>query len=266
MEDKDKTLESFGKFLDVIARLRGPDGCPWDREQTAESLRGDLLEEAYEAVEAINEKDPSHVREELGDVLLVTALIARIHAEESLFDMNDVIEDIRTKLIRRHPHVFGTAEVSGTDEVLENWERIKVEVEGREKKSSVIDGVPMSLPPLERSYKIQKKAAKCGFDWPDVSGPEGKVLEEAAEVKEAALKNDMQAVEAELGDLLFSVVNLARHYKVDPALALSRTNAKFERRFRAVETRMAGDGEEMSPDNLLKMDGYWDEVKSMENA
>jgi tetrapyrrole methylase family protein / MazG family protein len=262
----DKTISDrsplFSEFVSIIETLRSPEGCPWDREQTSRTMRGFLLEEAYEAVEAIDEEDPDHVREELGDVLLILGMIARIHEEKNLFSIEDVLKEITAKLIRRHPHVFGDEKVRNADEVLETWERVKTDIEGRNKAASALDGIPGSLPPLERAWKIQKKAAKNGFDWPDSKGPRKKIDEEIEEVEHAIASGESEnRIEEEIGDLLFSVVNYARHLGVDPALALSGTNAKFEARFRNVEERMGEDGESMEPGNLELMDKYWENAK-----
>jgi len=251
---------TFNDFLEIIDTLRSPEGCPWDKEQTPVTLRPHLIEEAYEAVEAIDDDDPDHVREELGDVLLLIAMISRIYSESGKFDFKDVIDEISAKLIRRHPHVFGDEKVHDAEEVLRNWDRIKKDVEGRT-ESSVLDGIPGSLPPLERSYKIQKKAAKKGFDWPDINGPRDKIFEEINEIEEAVANGRTSEIELEIGDLLFSVVNYARHLKIDPALALGRSNRKFESRFKHVETRMMEDGIPMSPENIEIMDRYWDSAK-----
>ncbi len=259
--DSDIQNMIFKNFLGIISTLRGPDGCPWDKEQTAESLRAHLIEESYEAVEAIEEKDPAHVREELGDVLLLISMISQIYSETDDFTFIDVIDEISTKLIRRHPHVFGNEKVDGTQEVLKNWDRIKIDIEGRTDKSSVLDGISGSLPPLGRSYKMQKKAAENGFDWPDINGPKNKIIEELEEIELAVLEESHEDIEGEIGDLLFSVVNYSRHLGIDPALALGRTNRKFEKRFKYVETNMQKDCILMNPENIEIMDRYWDSSK-----
>ncbi len=254
--------QSFTNFLETIKTLRGPEGCPWDKEQTPSSMRTLLLEEVYETLEAINSNDPQHVREELGDVLLIISMIALMYTEQGEFSLDDVFSSINAKLIRRHPHVFANTVVKDSEEVLRNWERIKVEIEGKSKPhESTLEGIPGSLPPLERSYMLQRKAAKKGFDWPDHQGPISKVMEELEELKLAEDKNHR---EEELGDLLFSVVNYARHLKIDPAIALFRSNLKFEKRFRHVEKRMNTDGVPLSPENIDIMDAYWEEAKSVQ--
>jgi tetrapyrrole methylase family protein/MazG family protein len=264
--------EVFRKLYDIVVRLRSPDGCPWDREQTPFSLRKDLIEETYECVEAIDEQDPPHIREELGDIFLLVTMIAYMYEQEGHFTVGDVLEGVSEKLIRRHPHVFGG--LKGEDgsplssaEVLRHWDRIKVEQEGRKPKDSILDEVSRGLPPLDRAWKLQKKAAKAGFDWPDIRGVVSKIEEEIEEVLSAAEKNTTEApsfqaaLEGELGDLLFSAVNLCRYLGVEPSVALQRTNHKFTERFKHIEKRMKETGQAMTPQNLAVMDQYWKEAK-----
>ncbi|MDR1862672.1 MAG: nucleoside triphosphate pyrophosphohydrolase [Treponema sp.] len=264
--------EAFRKLYDIVVRLRSPGGCPWDREQTPLSLRGDLIEETYECVEAIDEEDPSHVQEELGDIFLLAVMIAYMHEQDGHFTVKDVLEDIAAKLVRRHPHVFGEAGARdgrrlSSAEVLSNWAQIKVEQEGRKPKDSILDEVSRGLPPLDRAWKLQKKAAKAGFDWPDIRGVSAKIEEELREVLSAAGSRTQEApsspaaLEEELGDLLFSAVNLCRYLGVEPSVALQRTNLKFTRRFKYVEKRMKETGQVMTPQNLSVMDQYWNEAK-----
>jgi tetrapyrrole methylase family protein/MazG family protein len=252
---------AFSTLYDVIARLRAPDGCPWDREQTPMSLRGDLIEETYECVEAIDEKSPAHIKEELGDLYLLVTMLSYMHQEEGLFTVEEVLRGIAEKLIRRHPHVFGETKVRDSAEVLENWAKIKVEQEGRKPKDSVLDQVSRGLPPLDRAFKLQKKAAKAGFDWPNLEGVTAKIREELGEAEAAARDGNREALEGELGDILFSAVNLCRYLAVDPSVALQRTNVKFEKRFKHVEQRMKESGRTMGPEHLAAMDAYWDEAK-----
>jgi tetrapyrrole methylase family protein/MazG family protein len=269
LAERSPVQEAFAGLYDVIVRLRAPDGCPWDREQDPSTLRGDLIEETFECVEAIDEKDPPHIREELGDLYLLVTMISYMHQQEGTFTVEDVLRGIAEKLIRRHPHVFGETRVADSAEVLENWAKIKIEQEGRKPRDSVLDAVSRGLPPLDRAFKLQKKAAKAGFDWPDLAGVTAKIREELAETEaahdaatEAPPKSGaLEAVEGELGDLLFSAVNLCRYLKVDPSVALQRTNAKFEKRFKYMEKKMKEGGREMSPENLALMDGYWEEAK-----
>ncbi|GHT64832.1 hypothetical protein FACS1894110_05300 [Spirochaetia bacterium] len=263
--------EAFKGLYDIVVRLRAPDGCPWDREQNPMSLRSDLIEETYECVEAIDQKDPAHIREELGDIFLLVTMLAYMHEQEGFFSVADALTTVSEKLIRRHPHVFGAVKVKDSAEVLDNWAKIKVEQEGRKPKDSILDEVSRGLPPLDRSYKLQKKAAKVGFDWAEVKDVIGKIEEELGEVNEEILHSNTveaadtakEAIEGELGDLLFSVVNLCRFLRVEPSVALQRTNVKFENRFKHVEKRMKETNQEMKQGNLKAMDKFWEEAKTL---
>ncbi|MDR1301747.1 MAG: nucleoside triphosphate pyrophosphohydrolase [Treponema sp.] len=270
------TSTAFKGLYDNVVRLRSPEGCPWDQEQTPRSLRGDLIEETYECVEAIDEQDPRHIQEELGDIFLLVTMLSYMHEEEGLFSVADVLTGVSEKLVRRHPHVFGDVKVKDSHEVLDNWARIKVEQEGKKPKDSVLDQVSRSLPPLDRSYKLQKQAAKAGFDWPCQEEVIGKIQEELGEVTEAvdcfkkaaedtlnpkALAAAKENIEAELGDLLFSVVNLCRFLQVEPSVALQRTNSTFTKRFKQVEKRMREAAQEMNQENLALMNRFWEEAK-----
>ncbi len=257
---------AFDQFFGIVRRLRSPDdGCPWDREQTAESLRSSLLEETYECVDAINQRDDDNLREELGDLNLLVTMIAYIKEQDGSFGVADVFADISSKLIRRHPHVFGESSASTPDEIITQWDQIKVEVEGKRPKDSALDDVPASFPPLERAYKIQKKASKVGFDWNEKESVFEKVREELLECVQAADAADSDALENELGDLLFSVVNLCRFLHVDPAAALHRTNQKFVRRFHGVERGMKARGLEMDSSHFTDMDELWNREKASES-
>jgi tetrapyrrole methylase family protein/MazG family protein len=262
------TVKSFGRFFEIVRRLRAPDGCPWDLEQTPLSLRGSLIEETYECVEAIDEGDAAHICEELGDVFLLACMISYMHEQAGIFSVSNVLDKLSEKLIRRHPHVFGdvTAHNSAlnSDDVLANWARIKVEQEGRKPKDSVLDEVSRALPQLERAFELQKKAAKCGFDWTDVSAVFDKVEEELGELKEAAGEEDERALENELGDLLFSAVNLCRFLKINPSVALQGANAKFTRRFKYAESVMKEAGTPMTTAERAIMEKLWNEAKSKE--
>ncbi|GHV74431.1 nucleoside triphosphate pyrophosphohydrolase [Spirochaetia bacterium] len=260
-EPSSHTEKAFKALYDTVARLRAPDGCPWDREQSPVTLRGDLIEETYECIEAIDEKDPAHIKEELGDLFLLVTMLSYMHEQEGLFSVADSLTCITEKLIRRHPHVFGEVKVKDSAEVLDNWAKIKVEQEGRKPKDSLMDQVSRSLPPLDRAYKLQKKAAKAGFDWPGIPGVMGKLEEELGEVTAAIAEGDQESLEGELGDLLFSAVNLCRFLNVEPSVALQRTNAKFVSRFKHVEKRMKETNQTMKPGNLAAMDMFWEEAK-----
>lgn len=268
--DEKRSAEAFARLYGIVARLRAPDGCPWDREQTPASMRGNLIEEAYELVEAIDEKDPAHVREEVGDLFLLATMIAYMYEEEGAFGVADSLHDNADKLVRRHPHVFGDSEASDSAAVLRQWADIKEKVEGKRRKDSLLDEVSRALPPLERAYRVQKKAAKVGFDWPAAEGVWAKAREELLEAEAAceaaAAGGDREALEEELGDLLFSAINLSRYLGVDPAVALHRTVEKFSRRFRHVERRMAESGLPLAAEHFRHMDALWDEAKALEKG
>jgi len=264
-------LESFEKFYNVIIKLRSKDGCPWDREQTANTVRTNLLEEVYECLEAISKNDDFHTAEELGDILLVVGMITRIKEEENAFTFKEVIDRVSEKLIRRHPHVFSNRIVENSNEVIKNWELIKKAEAAAisdnnsedETAKSRLDGISKSFPPLERAYRFQKKASKAGFDWSKIEDVLGKVKEEIGEFEyELAAENkNKEKIEEELGDILFSVINMARFLKVDPSIALHRTNEKFLNRFKKVEKEMEEKGLDMKHENLELMDKLWEEAK-----
>lgn len=248
------------KDLEEIVRiLRAPGGCPWDAEQTHESIRRNFLEEAYEAVEAIDEGSAEHLREELGDVLLQIVLHARMEEEQGRFDLNGVADGICRKLIYRHPHVFGEVKVSGTGEVLSNWEDLKRKEKGQETNTDALSAVARSLPALWRAEKVQKKAKKAGFDWPDVSGALDKLFEEIEELKTAVAEGSN--VEEELGDLLFSAVNVSRFVNVDAEQALTKATDKFIDRFRKVEAQAKAEGRPMEAMSLAELDALWERAK-----
>ena len=265
-----EALEAFGRLYRTIRRLRGPGGCPWDIEQTPLSLRETLIEESYETVEAITEGDGAHVREELGDVFLNATMLSYMYEQEGTFSVADALSTVSEKLIRRHPHVFGRTEgfagpgsdgrTDTADKVLAQWDLIKRGVEGRA-ADSILDEVSRGMPALERAHKLQKKASKAGFDWARLDDVWPKVDEELAELREAVAAGDRNRMEDELGDLLFAIVNIARHLKVDPGVAMTRTNAKFTRRFKRVEAGMKKAGVPMDAAHLSEMDALWDEAK-----
>jgi len=255
------TGKAFEALYNTIIKLRSPDGCKWDREQTPSSLRGALIEETYECLEAIDEHDPAHIAEELGDLYLLTTMIGYMHEQEGKFSVADVLSGVNEKFIRRHPHVFGDVKVKDTSEILSNWNKIKIEQEGRKPKDSLLDEVKSSLPPAERAYALQKKAAKAGFDWQDTDGVIFKIMEELEEVKLAINKEQETQIEEELGDLLFSVINLCRFLKIEPSVALRRTNSKFVSRFKYVEKMMKESNQEMKKENLEVMDQFWNQAK-----
>ena len=258
----------FDEIVDIIERLRASDGCPWDRKQTLETLRTPITEEAYELADAITKGKMGAVKEEAGDLLLQIVFVASLAREQGAFEMKDVVRAICDKLIRRHPHVFGTEDARDADEVLRNWERIKKE-ERQEKHEdlSILAGVPDGLPPLLKANRLQGKAAHVGFDWPkgDAAPLFAKLDEEIGEFKEAAGRGDAQNMEEELGDVLFMAVNLARYFKIDPDAALSRVCAKFKARFQLMEQMAAEEeqngGAPLSGRSLEELDALWDRAK-----
>lgn len=250
MEKKYKNLE---ELIDVVAKLRAPDGCPWDREQTHTSLRPNMLEEAYEAVDAIDENDMAHLREELGDVLLQVLLHSQIASESNEFTLDDVAKELKEKLIHRHPHVFGTAKINNADDVLKTWDKLKSE-EKTERKSAM-DGLSRSQAALISAQKISKRAVKTGFEWPNEKSLYDCVMSEIEEFKEAEIEKDKNHMEEEMGDILFAIVNLARWNKIDAEQALLKANKKFEKRFRKMEdlaTKPLNDYSFEEFDNLWK--------------
>jgi tetrapyrrole methylase family protein / MazG family protein len=281
------------KFEDLVAlqqRLLAPGGCPWDRQQTHETLRTYLLEETYEVLDALDSKESKKIAEELGDLLLQILFHAELGRLAGTFDLGDVIESIYLKMVRRHPHVFGETTAKDAPEVLKNWEQIKVEErraaaqggsgaagarnaapvkdmaeDGDGKNESVLDGVPQSLPALMRAYQLTRRAANVGFDWENITGVLHKVEEEAAELK-AVGPEERERLEEEAGDLLFAAMNAARFLRLDPELALRRANAKFEERFRAMEWEAAREGRKLQGASPAELDELWERVKGASRA
>jgi tetrapyrrole methylase family protein/MazG family protein len=257
---------SFEAFQEIIARLRAPDGCPWDREQNHQTLRANLLEETYEALSALDADDPVHMREEFGDLLLQITLHAQIANEYGEFNIAQVFKGIYDKIIRRHPHVFGDWKVDGVENVLQNWEKLKAaerlemhkENGGAEK--GLLDGVELALPAISQAEEIQRRAARVGFDWPDTRGVVDKINEECQELLNAG---DLASRSDELGDLLFAVVNLARHYDIDAESALRETNTRFRKRFAHIEQAARSQGKTISDLSLDEMENYWQEAKKL---
>ncbi len=247
---------SIQTFVDIVASLRGPDGCPWDRAQTHESLAPYAVEETHELVDAIASADVAAICEELGDVLLQIVLHAQLAAEEGHFVMQEVIDGISAKMVRRHPHVFGDERAKDPAAVEARWKEAK-RSEGR----TVLGGVPQSMPPLARGLRLTQRAASVGFDWPDVAGASTKLDEELSELRHAIGAGDHDPIEDELGDVLFCVVNLARKLDVDPERALARTLAKFERRFAYIEGQLEARGRSADESTLEEMDALWEAAK-----
>jgi len=255
--------KAIDRLLEIMRILRSDQGCPWDREQTLETLRQNLVEESYEVIDAIEAGDRSTLREELGDLLLQIVFQSQICAEEGAFTFDDVAAAIEEKLIRRHPHVFGDTAVTGTEEVLKNWERIKSEEKG-EGKRSVVEGIPRHLPALHKAQQVQSRVARVGFDWKNAADVAGKLDEELAEVRAAIAHQQPDRIREEIGDLLFTVVNLARFLGHNAEEALNETVTRFMRRFREVEERAHADGRAVTDCSLEELDRYWDGVKKAE--
>ncbi len=250
---------SFESFVEVTAHLRAPNGCPWDREQTHESLRKHMLEESYEAISAIDSGNFVDMREEFGDLLLQVVLQSQIANEEGQFNVNQVVQGIYSKIVRRHPHVFGDVEVADVDGVLANWEKLKEKERGKKKDGKgLLDGIPVALPALSQAQEYQDRAARVGFDWPEIEGVLEKIAEEVEEVKRAT---NAEELADEIGDLLFALVNLARWKKVDAESALRGTNMKFKKRFGYVEQEAKKRGRDLSALSLDEMESLWQEAK-----
>ncbi len=253
---------AFESFQEIVAHLRAPDGCPWDKEQTHSSLRQHLLEESYEAISAMDAEDFPAMREEFGDLLLQIVLNAQIASEEGEFTANDVIRGIYDKIIRRHPHVFGDVKVAGVEGVLANWEKLKEKERKQEKKEKgFMDGVPIALPALSQAQEYQDRAARVGFDWPEIQGVLDKIAEEVQEVEQADSETQLSS---ELGDLFFALVNLARWKRVDAESALRGTNQRFRRRFAHIEQGARQQGRNLSDLSLDEMEAFWQEAKKAE--
>jgi len=267
-DSSDPTGSAFVEFVALIARLRAPGGCPWDREQTHRSLKPMTIEEAYEVLEAIDSGDDEHLAEELGDLLLQVVFHSAIAAEEGRFTIDDVVAAVADKMVRRHPHVFGDHKADTPGEVLRNWEALKTaerRAAGKDERgeSSMMDGVSKSLPALMEAFQMTTKAGRVGFDWPSAAGALEKLDEEAQELKTEASRASpaAPAVEEEVGDILFAAVNVARKLGVDPESALKVANRKFRRRFRHVEERLRERGKTPAQSDLEEMDALWNEAK-----
>lgn len=250
--------EKLVELIEIVKKLRKE--CPWDREQTYDSLKAQTLEETYEVIEAIEDKDWQELKKELGDLLLHVVFYSVISEENNLFKIDEVIDSVNKKLIRRHPHVFGDKNISGSEEVKQNWEAIKLQ-EGRK---SVLEGVPRSLPGLQRASRLQDKASKVGFDWEKKEDVWNKVVEEIDEMQEMEKKGDVEGLEKEMGDIFFALVNYSRFLNVNPENALRKTNEKFIRRFSYVEQQINNSGKKITDSNLKEMDKFWEESKKEE--
>lgn len=262
MTDKKTSTMDIKPLEKVVETLRAPGGCPWDRIQTHKTIRQDFVEEVYEFLEAVDKEDAAGMREELGDVLLQVVFHAKLAEEEGLFTMQDVINDISNKLIYRHPHVYGTVEVDSAEQVLKNWDALKA----KEKKdrTHVLDGVTQGMPALMTAYKIQKKAAKVGFDWEKSEDVWSKIQEEMDEFQEAVKSQDKDAMEWELGDVLLALTNYARHVGLEPEVALNRANNRFKDRFNFVENQVIATGRPWADFALRDLDNLWQRAKENE--
>ena len=263
-DHRSQITDHFAQLCDIVAKLRAPDGCPWDREQTHESLLAAVIEEAYEVTEAARAKNDAHFCEELGDLLLLVVMHAEIASEAGRFNIDEIIRDISNKLIRRHPHVFGTSDARDSGAVLKQWEAIKRE----EKKadSHYFASLPKALPALMRAQKAQSKAARVNFDWTEVRDVVAKVEEELREMKETIAALNCARIEDEIGDMLFAVVNLARKCKIDAESALQRATDKFVARFNRLEDELRRRGKRLGDVELGEMDAIWDQIKQTSNV
>ena len=254
-----KELSEFNRLLEIMDELRAK--CPWDKKQTLESLRYLTIEETYELSDAIIEEDIEEIKKELGDLMLHIVFYSKIGSEKNAFGIADVLEAINKKLVERHPHIYGDEKVNNARDVLNNWEKIKIEKEGRK---SVLAGVPKSLPPLVKAYRMQEKASGIGFDWEAPGQVWDKVIEELNELKEEVDNGDIKKTEEEFGDLMFALVNYSRFINVNPENALEKTNLKFKRRFQYLEEHAREDGKVLYDMTLKEMDVYWEEAKQLE--
>jgi len=263
----EKKLADIEKLVNLVERLRGENGCPWDKEQTRETLKPMLIEEAYEVLDALDGDDPVELKEELGDLLFQIVFHAQIAREKGEFDLADIIDRSHEKMVRRHPHIFGDADLKTADDVLKNWEDIKAAEKGIQSSSrpdsgrSLLDGIPSKLPALHRAHQMTAKASRVGFDWPHLKDVLSKLAEEASELIEAQSGQDDEKIADEVGDLLFVAANVARFLGVDPETALARSNRKFDRRFRYVESAIKRQGRELKDASLAEMDALWEEAK-----
>ena len=265
MEFERKQVYTMDDLLKIMELLRSPEGCPWDRAQTHKSVRANFIEETYEAIEAIDTEDRTLLQEELGDVLLQVVLHCQIEKEEGGFTFEEVVNGVAQKLVYRHPHVFGGVTANNETEALKSWDDVKKASKDQKTHTEVLKSVSRALPALIRSEKVQKKAAKAGFDWPDAEGAMEKVAEELAEVRQAAAGSEEERME-EVGDLLFAVVNVARFLHAEPEEALTRSCDKFIRRFEAVEKMALARGVNMESASLEELDALWDEAKREEKV
>jgi len=257
-----ETLDSFCKLIKIVDTLMGDNGCPWDKVQTRESLKPYLVEETYEVLEALDANDPEKIKDELGDLLYQILFHSKISSLKGEFNFRDVINNLNEKMVRRHPHVFKEGELNTPDQVVEQWEEIKRNEKNQVSQKSILDSIPINLPSLLRAQKIQKKAAKEGFDWERINDVFDKLDEEIAEFKEAVLKKKNEDIQNEIGDIIFVITNIAKFYKIDAEEALRSTNNKFIKRFQYIEQKIEEKGKTLKGSNLQEMERYWQEAKN----
>ena len=257
-----ETLNSLSKLIKITETLMGDDGCPWDKVQTRESLKPYLVEETYEVLEALDENDPKKIKDELGDLLYQILFHSKISSLKGEFNFRDVIDNLSEKMVRRHPHVFNGVKLDTPDQVIGQWEEIKKKENNKSNQKSILDSVPKNLPSLIRAQKLQKKAAKHGFDWDEITAVFDKLDEEVTEFKEAVLSGKETAIEGELGDILFVLVNIAKFKKIDAEESLRTTNNKFIQRFQYIEEQVAKNGKELKNTPLEELEKYWQDAKS----
>ena len=257
-----KTLDSFSKLIKITDTLMGDNGCPWDKVQTRESLKPYLVEETYEVLEALDANDPEKIKDELGDLLYQILFHSKISSLKGEFNFRDVINNLSEKMVRRHPHVFKEGELNTPDQVVKQWEEIKRNEKNQANQKSILDNIPKNLPSLLRAQKLQKKAAKEGFDWDQISDVFDKLDEEIAEFKEAVLKKKSADIQNEIGDIIFVITNIAKCYKIDAEEALRSTNNKFIKRFQYIEQKIKAKGKTLKDSPLEEMERYWQEAKN----
>jgi len=256
-----ETLNSVSKLIKITDALMGDDGCPWDKVQTRESLKPYLVEETYEVLEALDTNDPEKIKDELGDLLYQILFHSKISSLKGEFDFRDVIDNLSAKMVRRHPHVFKEGKLNTPDQVIGQWEEIKKKENNKANQKSILDSIPINLPSLIRAQKLQKKAAKEGFDWDQINDVFGKLDEEISEFKEAVLKKKSIDIQSEIGDILFVITNIAKFHKIDAEEALRSTNNKFIKRFQHIEQKLEGKGKTLKDSSLEEMERYWQEAK-----
>ena len=257
-----ETLNSLSKLIKITNTLMGDDGCPWDKVQTRESLKPYLVEETYEVLEALDSNDPEKIKDELGDLLYQILFHSKISSLKGEFDFRDVIDNLNEKMVRRHPHVFKEGKLNTPDQVVGQWEEIKKKENNKANQKSVLDSIPINLPSLIKAQKLQKKAAKEGFDWDQINDVFDKLDEEIKEFKDAVLKKTAADIQSEIGDIIFVITNIAKFYEVDAEEALRSTNNKFIKRFQYIEQKLEGKGKTLKDSPLEEMERYWQEAKN----